>query len=62
MGLMVSGPAAFVGSRPASIFNIPASEIIIGGISRTLGLNVSGTVFSVMVPSASPSSTVLSLS
>ena len=39
MGLMVSGPAAFVGSRSASIFNIPVSEIIIGGISRTLGLN-----------------------
>ena len=39
MGLMVSGPAAFVRSRPASIFNIPASEIIIGGISMTLGLN-----------------------
>ena len=62
MGLMVSGPAAFVGSRPASIFDIPASEIIIGGISGTLGLNVSGTVFSVIVPSASPSSTILSLS
>ena len=60
MGLMVSRPAAFVGSRPASIFNIPASEIILGGISGTLGLNVSGTVFSVKVPSASPSSTVLS--
>ena len=62
MGLMVSGPAAFVQSRSASIFNIPASEIFIGGISGTLGLNVSGTVFSVIVPSASSSSTVLSLS
>ena len=30
MSSMVSGPAAFVESRPASIFNIPASEIIIG--------------------------------
>ena len=55
MDLMVSGPAAFAGSRPAS-------EIIIGGISGTLGLNVSGTAFSVIVPFASPSSTVLSFS
>ena len=30
MCLMVSGPAAFVGSRPANIFNIPTSEIITG--------------------------------
>ena len=61
MGLIVSRPEAFLESRPASIFKIAASEITEGGISGTLGLNVSGTVFSVLVPSASPSNTVLSL-
>ena len=42
MGLMTSGPAALDGSRPASSFKIPASDISIWGISGTLGLNVPG--------------------
>ena len=36
----MSRSAAFAGSRTASIFNISASEIIIGGMSGTLGLNI----------------------
>ena len=31
---------ALEGSRPANIFKIPASEMLIWGISGTLGLNV----------------------
>ena len=39
---MASGPAALEWSRSASIFKIPASEILIWGIYGTLGLNVPG--------------------
>ena len=56
---MTSGPVALEGSRPASIFKIPASEMLIWGISGTLGLNVLGIFSSLRVPSASPSSTAL---
>ena len=41
-GLMASGPAALVGSSPASSFKIPASDISIWDISETLDLNVPG--------------------
>ena len=57
---MASEPAALDGSRPASIFKITASEMLIWGISGTLGLNVPGIFSSLRVPSASPSSTALS--
>lgn len=60
MGLMASGPAALDGSRPASSFKIPASDISILGISGSLGLNVPGMFSSLREPLASPSSMVFS--
>ena len=57
---MASGPAALDGSRPASSFKIPASDISIWGISGTLGLNVRGMFSSLREPLASPSSMVFS--
>ena len=60
MGLMASGPAALDGSRPASSFKIPVSDISICGISGTLDLNVPGMFSSLREPLASPSSMVFS--
>ena len=57
---MASGPAALDGSRPASSFKIPASDILIWGISGTLGLNVPGMFSSLRESLASPSSMVFS--
>ena len=49
-GLMLSGPAALVGSSPASSFKLAASDISIWGISRTLGLNIHCfSLFSVII-------------
>ena len=57
---MASGPAALEDSRLSSIFKIPASEMLIWGISGTLGLSDPGIFSSLRVPSASLSSTALS--